>query len=248
MKMLSVVIPVYNSAAFIAKTLDSVGRYLGGNGYAYEIIVVDDGSGDKSAVEVERWMGPRKDVKLIRIGKNSGKGCAVKRGVLESGGDYILVTDADLTFTVDNIKAAYEMMERGADAVIGNRRLADSIYLISPKYFFGIFLRHTISYVFNLIVRLLLGSRAGDVHCGFKCFRAEKVKFLFSRAKENGFVHDSEMVFLIQRMGIEIREMPVVYSYRRVSTVHLFSDSFKVLLGLFRIRVRSFMGGYGASR
>lgn len=241
---LSIIIPAYDAAGFIAGTLEAVDCHLKGQALSYEIIVVDDGSADGSRDVISSWIGAREDVKLVVNSKNMGKGFAIKRGVAGAQGRIILVTDADLSFSASDITSAYRLMDEGCDVIAGNRRSAKSTYLISPQYFFGIFVRHCISYLFNLLVRLILGTRIGDTHCGFKCFRTSSARPVLELAREKGFVYDSEIIFLAKKYGLKVREMPVTYIFKRISTVHIMRDSFRTIAGLLRIRTRDLAGSY----
>ena len=236
--LLSVVIPAFNESARIIATLDELARYLGGQRYSSEVIVVDDGSVDGTADLVSQWAADRTDTFLIRI-PHAGKGWAVRSGMLASRGAYRLMCDADLAMPVQWIGAFMERMEAGLDIVIGSREAAGARRFDEPAY------RHLMGRIFNRVVRLLTVRGFQDTQCGFKCFRAEVAEDLFRLQRTKGMGFDVEILFLAVKRGLSIEEMPIDWYHQAVSKVRPGVDTIDMLKDTIVIRLRDITRRYG---
>ena len=236
--LLSVVIPAFNESARIVATLDELARYLEGQEYSSEIIVVDDGSIDDTADLVRRWASDRTDTFLIRI-PHAGKGWAVRGGMLASRGVYRFMCDADLAMPVHWIGAFIERMDAGLDIVIGSREVVGARRFDEPAY------RHLMGRVFNGVVRLLTVSGFQDTQCGFKCFRAEAAEELFRLQRTRGMGFDVEILFLAVKRGYSIEEMPIDWYHQAVSKVRPGADTIDMLKDTIVIRLRDVTRRYG---
>lgn len=227
---LSVIVPAYREEERLPATLERVLAYLEQRGLPFEVLVVDDGSPDRTA-EVARSYEAR-GVKLLSQPENRGKGAALKRGVLASRGAQILLTDADLSTPIEDL----ERLEReidGAPVVLGSRALASSeITLRQPLY------RETMGKTFNWILRRLGLVRFRDTQCGFKLLDGEAGRRLFSELTIERFAYDVELVLLAEQHGFAVREVGVRWADSAASRVHPVLDSARMLWDVLRLSRR----------
>lgn len=230
---LSIVIPVYNEEKVIGETLRRVDAFLSLDEDGSDILVSSDGSTDRTASIVKDFVRthPARRVTLIELPKNTGKGAAVRRGVLAAEGRYILVTDADLSTPVKESHKLIQAIDAGCDGAIGSRALR------SPGADVQQSLKRRVSgRIFNGFVRAIALGGYHDTQCGFKCFKNETAKALFSASKVDGFSFDVEVLALAKKSGFTIKEVPVMWRQGRRSSVSLVRDSLGMVKDLFRIR------------
>lgn len=228
MPLLSVVIPAYNEEAAIAEAIDRVGRYFTTRGLSFGIIVVDDGSSDRTRAAVEGKVAEWPMVRLLANETNRGKGYSVKRGALAAEGEWILFLDADLSTLPEEFEKLEGAM-RDHDIVIGSRALpASRITRHQP------FLRELGGRFFNKIVQWYMGLPFHDTQCGFKCFN-RRTRVLFEKQTLAGWAFDVELLFLAQKMGFRIAEVPIVWTDDPTSTVRPF-HFFSIIRDLRRIK------------
>lgn len=233
---LSVVIPAYNEEQRILPTLEKINSYFRSKDYTFEMIVVDDGSTDKTSSLINNLSF---EVTLLRNEKNIGKGYSVKRGVSSAHGKYILFTDADLSTPIEETEKLICSLEEGADVAIGSRALPTSLIRIRQPWW-----REGMGKVFNLFVQGLVFKGVKDTQCGFKCFRREVARRLFYQQKIKGFSFDVEILFLAKNLGYKIKEIPVIWVNSKDSKVHPIIDATKMLFELFRIRLNYLRNWY----
>ncbi|MBI3313343.1 MAG: glycosyltransferase family 2 protein [Candidatus Omnitrophica bacterium] len=227
---LSVIIPAYNEASRIAPTLESVMRFLKSQAYLSEIIVVDDGSQDETAAVATKILSNFPHL-VLKNKINHGKGFVVRQGMMEAHGEYLLFSDADLSTPIEEVSGFIKELMQGYDLVIGSRALPDSNIEVHQPFW-----RENMGRVFNLLARCLSFRQIHDSQCGFKCFKGEVAKRLFSLQKLNGFSFDVEIIYLAQRLGYRILEKPVTWRNSPQSRVNALKDSWSMLVDLFRIR------------
>lgn len=230
---LSIVIPAYNEESRIAPSLEKVAEYLSAQGYTYEAIVVDDGSLDGTAKVCQAFASARAWLKVLRRETNHGKGFAVREGVLNTSGDFILICDADLATPMEELDGFWRFMDEGADIVIASRPLRGS-HLVKRQPFY----RELAGRVFNLLVRAAAVRGIHDTQCGFKLFRREAAQSIFPLCLLNGFGFDIEVLHVAQRLGFRIVEAPVSWYHKPGSKVRLLRDGLRMIVDLFRIRLR----------
>jgi dolichyl-phosphate beta-glucosyltransferase len=222
----SVVIPAYNEEKRITKTIDEIKSIFEKNGIKYEIIVVDDGSTDKT-VEVCKEAG----VKVLRHEKNMGKGAAVKTGFMNAENDIIGFVDADgATYPESILKIIKNIGDY--DIVIGSRRVKGSVIVIRQPIF-----RLIASRIFNIYVNFLFNLKIKDTQCGCKFMKAEVAKTLASEIKSNGFEFDVELLARAKRKNLKILEFPVKWKHIGGSKFN-FKRSFDMFIYLFKLKIK----------
>jgi dolichyl-phosphate beta-glucosyltransferase len=237
---LSVIIPAYNEEVLIASTLDGLQAYLSTRPESYEFIVVDDGSQDQTVERVKRWHECNQvELRLLVNPQNRGKGFSIRRGVLESRGQFIVFIDADLPYRLDAIDTFLQALRSGSDLAVGSRVLPGSQVKGVPviRFFSG--------QIFSLMVQTVLFAGLPDTQCGFKSFRAAAAKEIFRRLTIDGFGFDVEMLFVARRHKFAIRPVAVqMIDHRHRSRVRLIVDSFKMFANLFMVRWNNLRGRY----
>lgn len=231
---LSVVIPAYNEVQRLTPTLDRISEYLESRDLQYEVLVVDNGSSDGTANLVEKYPNPQ--VTLLSIGRNLGKGAAVRRGVLESTGKMILITDADLSTPIEEIEKLEPYLSPDqCDVVLGSRAVQGA-EIKKHQAFYREFMGRT----FNVIIQILGVRGIRDTQCGFKLLRGSVARSIFQRLTTSGFAFDVELVWLAQLEGLGIQEVGVVWINSPVSKVRIWIDPLKMIVEvvLFKWRHR----------
>jgi dolichyl-phosphate beta-glucosyltransferase len=232
---LSVVIPAYNEADRIGTTLERIRDYLASKRRLAEVVVVDDGSTDGTPVLLRALATRWPELLILTNRRNCGKGFSVRRGVLAAKGAFVLFTDADLSAPIeeaDKLMAALE--SAGADAAVGSRSLDRSLVGVrQPRR------REYAGRLFNLLVRLFTGLRIQDTQCGFKLFRRDSTRSAFEAQRVTGFGFDPELLFLIDRWGGRVVEVPVRWYDNPATKVHFLRDSTRMFLDLIALRWRA---------
>lgn len=236
MKSLSVVIPAYNEGQRINSSVETILNYLKNKKIKFEIIVVDDGSKDNTVGIVKGIKDKR--VRIIKNGRNYGKGYSVRNGVLHSKYKYVLFSDADLSTPINMLDRFIKYLD-DYDIVIGSRALRDSDVQIKQPFY-----REFMGKTFNKIVRLLTVRGIKDTQCGFKLFKSDIAKKIFERAILDGFGFDVEILYIAKLSGIKIAEVPVVWRNSGLSKVRPIKDTVRMFRDLFRIKVNKINGRY----
>ena len=227
---LSVVIPAYNEALRLPQTLETIGAFLKRQSFDFEIVVSDDGSQDKTVAIAEAKLAgfPHR---VLTTPRNRGKGNAVRQGMLAATGQYILFTDADLSTPITEVSRFLEHLQTDCDVAIGSRALPDSQIEVHQNI-----LRETMGKVFNLIAQRWTFKGIRDSQCGFKCFRREAAHKLFGEQKLDGFSFDVEIIYLAQKRGYRVLELPVIWRNSAQSRVQVLSDPLKMFRDVLKIR------------
>ncbi len=239
MVVYSVVIPAFNEENRLPSTLESVCKFMPELKRDFEVIVVDDGSSDRTSEIVRAQMASYPELKLITFEKNRGKGAAVREGILAASGDFVLFNDADGATPISEFSRLLTPMERGADVVIGSRALASSETRVVTSWH-----RKFIGRTFNTLVNILIVPGVADTQCGFKLFRREAARQIFSLQRADRFSFDVEVLFLARKLGLKIVEQSVNWQNVPGSKVNLIHDSLQMFRDILRFRWWYFRGLY----
>jgi dolichyl-phosphate beta-glucosyltransferase len=241
---LSIVIPAYNEERRLPQTLDSIFAYLHGRPYQAEVIVVDDGSTDGTAKMVNAAREKYPALRLLSNDGNRGKGFSVRHGMLDARGEIALFTDADLSTPIEETgKLLGIMQEQGYDGAIGSRAVDRSLIQVHQSV-----LREQAGIFFNRMVRWITGTKFSDTQCGFKAFRRERTRIIFEQQRIERFGFDPEILFLAQRNGFRVAEVPVRWSHDAATKVNVATDGIRMFLELIVIRWNAIRGYYPRAR
>lgn len=229
----SIVIPSYNEAGRVGRTLDRIFEFMKQWGRTFEVIVVDDGSVDSTAFIVREKGKNHKELRLITLPFNQGKGYAVKTGVLEAEGRYILFSDADLSTPIEELPNLFQWIEKGFDIVIASRAFPGAKLEVRQPFH-----REFMGRVFNFLLRLLLLPGIYDTQCGFKLFRSEVAKEIFKRQRLKGFSFDFEVLYIARKLGYRIKEVPVRWRHSPGSKVKVLKNGITSFIDIFKTRWR----------
>jgi dolichyl-phosphate beta-glucosyltransferase len=229
--MLSIVIPAYNEEQRIGESLRSIKEYCRKARPACEVIVVDDGSQDGTSATVLQHAKKWKQLKLMTL-EHRGKGHATKMGVLASSGEWILCSDADLSTPVEQVE---NLLAAGAQhaIVIGSRSISGASVTQPPPFH-----RKVMGRVFNWIVKALAVRGFQDTQCGFKLYRRDAARDIFSRVTLDGFAFDVETLYLAGKLGYSVAEVPVSWRNDERTKVKLLSDPPRMFFDVMKIRWR----------
>jgi dolichyl-phosphate beta-glucosyltransferase len=237
--LVSVVIPAFNEEKAIGSHVRAVLSYADARPFELEVLVVDDGSSDGTAASVEALAAEDARVRLVRMGRNVGKGRAVREGLLAAGGDVRGFTDADAATDISELDRILPAIEGGAAVAIGSRALKDDETEVQADLH-----RVVIGRTFNTLLRMIAGTvdRGGrpiaDTQCGFKWFTAEACEAIFQRAVADGFAFDVEVLYLANRLGFPVAEVPVNWTEKGESRVNLLVDPAKMLISVLAVPFR----------
>lgn len=204
---LSIIIPAYNEEKRLLKTLKDIDGYMRKQSYEYEIIVVSDGSKDKTADIVRGLQKEIKGLKLIDNKENRGKGYVVRQGIMEAAGQYRLFTDADNSTAINHIEKFFPYFKQGYDIVIGSRDVKGAV--LDPPQPWN---RVLVGNIFNLLVQFLIGLWGiWDTQCGFKALSAKAADEILPKCKIDRWAFDPEILRLGRKLGYKIKEVPVLW-------------------------------------
>ncbi len=228
---LSVIIPVYNEERRLPKTLAEIDGYLSRQNYNYEILVVSDGSTDRTVEVTKELMSRIKNLRVLDFKENYGKGFGVRKGLLEAKGEYRLFTDADNSTSIDQIKKMWPEFKKGYDIVIGSRDVKGAV-LDPPQPW----QRIIVGEGFKLFRKLIIGLwEIEDTQCGFKGFTKRAVENIFPKCKINRFSFDPEILLIAKKLGYKIKEIPVYWKNDLESKVKL-KSMIKMAIDLIKVR------------
>jgi len=242
---LSVIIPAYNEAARLGKTVRAVVDYLRQDSPESEVIVVDDGSTDDTAEIARRAFAEAGNLRtsVISYKSNLGKGRAVRLGLLAARGDVTLFSDADLSTPITEAPKVVEPIVSGQyDVTFGSRALDRALIGVHQSW-----RREQGGRIFNLVVRLATGMPFWDTQCGFKAFRMSVCRPLVEAATIDRFGFDVELLYLAFRAGLRLKEIPVRWDHNEGSKLSLVGDSFKAVTEVGLIRQQARRGVYDSA-
>jgi dolichyl-phosphate beta-glucosyltransferase len=236
----SIVIPAYNEAKRLPRTLQSILAFLKAESWDAEVIVVNDGSTDDTAAVVRSFAAANPVISLIDNQVNCGKGQSIRDGVQRASGDIILFADADDSTPIQDAEKLVRAIEAGADIAIGSRWV-DRDLQVHPQPWY----RRLNGRVYNLLLRSILGLDYKDTQNGFKAFARPAAKNIFALQRIGGWGFDAEVLYLAKRFGFSVREIPVEYTYyAEGSKIRPYRDGARMLLELLKVRWHAQSGAY----
>ncbi len=239
---ISLIVPAYNEQSRLPSTLEKMRAFLRRQPFTYEVLVVDDGSADRTVEVVEAAMPEFPQLRVLRE-PHGGKGRAVRQGMLAAKGRYVMFCDADLSMPVEEVSKFPEALEDGRHQIaIASREVAGAKRIGEPWH------RHMMGRVFNLIVRLLAVPGLQDTQCGFKCFTREAAQEIFRRQVIDGWGFDVEVLYIARKMGIGITEVPIHWYYSPSSRVDPIRDTIRMFNEVLLVRAHDRRGIYEAPK
>lgn len=235
--LLSIIIPVYNEERRLPGTLEEVLKFLSTQPYPAEVIVVDNGSQDRTLAIAREYANIQPLLTVLHIPQR-GKGSAVKQGMLAARGDYRFMCDADFSMPASEIERFLPPKLTDFDIAIASREAPGAKRYNEPHY------RHFIGRIFNGLIRLIALPGLHDTQCGFKCFRAEVAEDIFPLQTIPGWAFDVELLFIARKRGYRIVELPVPWYFNPESKIHVIRDATRMALDLLKIRLNAWRGIY----
>ena len=236
----SIVIPAYNEEIRIEATLDRVLEYVYAQKWDAEILVVNDGSRDATRDTILRYAA-HPMLRLVDNPGNHGKGFSVRNGVLQSKGELIVFTDADMASPIEESEKLLAALERGADVAIGSRWLDPSLQTRRQPFY-----RRVLGRIFNLALRVILGMSYRDTQCGFKAFKRTAAQAVFPLQIIERWGFDPEIVFLARRLGFRVDEVAVKWAHQENTKISPIKDGMRMFTELLKIRWYALAGRYDA--
>jgi dolichyl-phosphate beta-glucosyltransferase len=230
---ISVIIPAFNEERRLPPTLIDIIDLLDTRSTPYEVIVVDDGSTDGTSDVVRKFERIRPHVRLLRLPVNGGKGNAVRTGMLNARGRWLIFTDADGATPFIEFERLMKAVNEGADIAIGSRALYSQETTVKTVWY-----RRILGRIFNGTVNLVLLPRIADTQCGFKLFTARTAREIFARQTARRFGFDVEILYIARKLGFSIVEVPINWTNVPGSKVNLIVDAAQMLLDVLRFRWR----------
>ncbi len=240
MRSLSIIIPAFNEESRLPGTIEALKRYLGTQKFSFlEIVVVDDGSRDRTAVLVERAAAAWPVMRLLKNPGNRGKGYSVRHGMLDAKGEWVLFSDADLSTPIEEVEKLIAAVDReGVDVAIGSRALDRTLVTVHQSA-----MRELAGRFFNLAMRAVVRLPFRDTQCGFKLFRRQAAKEIFSRVRIDGFGFDAEALFIARKRGFKTVEVPVRWANVEGTKIGL-ANGLNAFVDFARIRRNQLKGLY----
>ncbi len=236
---LSIIIPAHNEESRLPRTLGQVFAYLEKQVYSAEVVIVENGSADRTFEIAQEHARSHPNLVVIRE-ERRGKGSAVRRGVLEARGEYRFICDADLSMPIEELEKFLPPLLSGFDIAIGSREAPGAVRYNEPAY------RHLGGRALNLLIQALILPGLNDTQCGFKCFRAATTETIFRRQTLTGWSFDIELLYLARRRKLIIREIPIHWYFDAESKVNAVRDALRMIADIFRIHFNALRGRYDA--
>ncbi len=236
----SIVIPAYNESGRILATLESVVGCIRARGWRAEVLVVNDGSTDRTAEIVRDFQAGAPEVKLIENPGNRGKGYSVRAGMMQGAADLVMFTDSDLSAPIEEAERLFAAIAAGADIAIGSRWLESGRQTHRQPLYRQIFGR-----CFNAVTRLIMGLPFADTQCGFKAFTRSAAHTVFQLQTIERWGFDPEILFIALKRGYRVVEVPVSWAHDARSRMSYLRDGMQMLKEIAIIRWNALTGRYG---
>jgi dolichyl-phosphate beta-glucosyltransferase len=239
MAQYSIIIPAYNEGGRLGATLDRALNHIADRCWDAEVIVVNDGSRDNTAELVRARAKANPGVRLIENPGNRGKGYSVRNGMLNASGQILLFTDADLSSPIEEASKLFAAIQAGADVAIGSRWVQPNLQAQRQSL-----LRQFYGRIFNFALRILLGLKFKDTQCGFKAFTRNAAVMLFPAQTIERWGFDAELLYIAQRLGLNIKEVAVVWSHTEGTRISPLRDGLRMFTEVLAIRWNALTGKY----
>ncbi len=234
---LSLVFPAHNEEGRLPATLEQTAEFLNGQAYTSEIIVVENGSTDRTRAIAQAYAQKLPNLRVLHE-ERAGKGLAVRRGMLEAAGAYRMFLDVDLSMPISEVSRFIPPALPDVEIAIASREAQGAVRYDEPEY------RHFVGRGFNLLVRLLALPGLQDSQCGFKCFRGDLAEELFKLQTISGWTFDVEVLFIARRRGYRIVEIPIAWYHNPQSKMHVLQGSIQMFADLWAIRRNGWLQKY----
>src|SRR5260221_2825423 len=235
---LSIIIPSFNEELRLPRSLELVAAYLNNSNRSREVLVVDDGSTDRTAQVAAAFADRIANLRVLKNGENRGKGYGVRHGMQEAKGEYVLFTDADLSAPIEEADKLLAALKE-YDLAIGSRAMNRKLIEVHESPF-----REFAGIIFNRIVRIVLWLPFVDEQCGFKAFRRERFRIIFEQQRIARFGFDPELLYMARHHGLKSTEIPVRWSHSPATKINMMRDSIQMFVDVFTIRWNSLLGRY----
>lgn len=235
---LSIVIPAYNEAQRLKHTLPEILTFFKKQKYSWELIVVDDGSNDSTVKTVTKSFSSYPNCHIHKLSTNSGKGKALRTGILKSTGNWVLFMDADLSTPLAELNNFWPHT-KSHDVIIGSRKMHGAKVIKRQNI-----LRENLGKIFTFLTNTLATKGLSDITCGFKLFKGPVARKIFRLSRLNDWSFDAEVLFIAQKFHYSIKEIPVHWQNDPRTKVSLVRDSINSLLGLLKINLYNLLGFY----
>lgn len=229
--LLSIVIPAYNEAApdRLPNSLKQITAFVASQPYPIEVIIVNNNSTDDT-LSIAQHAAREHDYIRVITETIQGKGAAVRAGMTIANGDYLFICDADLSMPIEEVVKFLPPQNTDYDIAIASREAKGAKRIGEPE------MRHIMGRVFNFIVKVLAVRGLNDTQCGFKCFKREVARDIFPYQTINGWAFDVELLFIAQKRGYRIIEVPITWYYKAQSKIKPFGDSIKMVMETLKVR------------
>lgn len=234
---LSIIIPAHNEANRLPDTLEQVFGFLQKQTFTAEVIVVENGSSDKTFEIAQGFAAQHANLRVIQNDWR-GKGLAIQRGIKEAQGEFLFLCDADLSMPIAEISKFIPPQLQNVDIAIASREAPGAVRYHEPYY------RHLTGRVFNTLIRLLVLPTLQDTQCGFKCIRADVARDIFRYQTLTGWAFDVEMLFIARHHRYQVVEIPIHWYFNADSKISVLRDSLRMFLDLLVIRRNARRGLY----
>ena len=234
---LSIVIPAFNEERRLPRTLEQVFSFLQEQSYSAEVLVVENGSSDNTLHVAHQYAEKHPNLHVLTE-KNRGKGNAVRRGMLEAQGQYRFMCDVDLSMPIEELKKFIPETDQSLEIAIASREAKGAVRYNEPDF------RHLGGRLINLAIRILILPGLNDTQCGFKCFRDDIAKDIFSSQTISGWSFDIELLYLARKRGYQILEVPIHWYFDAETKLRAVNDAIRMLRDIFLIHWNNIRGRY----